>query len=89
MYLMDERYETAVAFIVGLAWADDGRPLEGFRDWVADRLLGRRSTRGWWSVIRDSSAAGSSHDAAALSLLLDLLEEFLGEAVPPTGSSKK
>lgn len=83
MYLMDDRYETTVAFIVGLSWASDGRPLEGFNDWVAERVLGHRSPRVWWSIIRDGDGTGEPlKNPEATSLLLDLLEEFISKGNP-------
>lgn len=77
MYLMDDRYETVVAFVVGLSAALDGELLTGFGDWVSERRLGFRSPRVWWSVVREGDGTGDPlSDDAASSLLLDLLEEF-------------
>lgn len=77
MYLMDDRYETVVAFLVGLSAASDGRLLEGFNEFVADRVLGRRTPFWWGALVRDSDGKGAPlEDEAAVALLLDLLEEF-------------
>lgn len=51
MYLLDDRYSTAVAFVEGYNAAFDGAPLSGFRDFVAGRLLNRESSLHWAYVI--------------------------------------
>lgn len=77
MYLMDDRYETVVAFITGLAAASDGQALAGFGERVADHVLGHSSPRVWWSVLRDGDGTTDPlSDEAATEKLLDLLESF-------------
>ncbi|GAA4625638.1 hypothetical protein [Cellulomonas oligotrophica] len=77
MYLPDDRYASVVAFVTGLASAGDGRMLDGFDGWVAERVLGHETGRGWWSVVMDSVPAGSPvRDADATTILLGLLEDF-------------
>ncbi|GAA1854234.1 hypothetical protein GCM10009751_08770 [Myceligenerans crystallogenes] len=77
MYLLDDRYASVVAFVTGLACADGGRILDGFDDWVAERVLGHRTARGWWSVVLESvSSESRSRDTEATAMLLDLLEAF-------------
>ena len=77
MYLLDDRYASVVAFVTGLSCASDGEMLAGFNGWVAERLLGARTNRGWWSVVYEAIPADStSRDSQATELLLDLLEEF-------------
>lgn len=51
MYLLDDRYVTAVAFIDGFNAALDGVPLDGFDEWVSERILGRRSSSHWAYVV--------------------------------------
>ncbi|MGA4726327.1 hypothetical protein ACPB67_02815 [Micromonospora taraxaci] len=51
MYVLDDRYLTAVAFVVGFDSALDGRPFEGFHGWVCQRVLGRHSVLAWPYVI--------------------------------------
>lgn len=78
MYLMDDRYATVVAFIVGLSAASDGSLLDRFGHWVAERAQGHRSPRAWWSVVRDGDGESEPlRDEDATGLLLDLLEEFV------------
>jgi hypothetical protein len=51
MYLFDDRFSTAVAFIEGFNAALDGRPLGGFQDWVCNQVLGKSSSLHWSYVV--------------------------------------
>jgi hypothetical protein len=51
MYLLDDRYVTAVAFIEGFDAALDGVPLNGFNEWVSQRILGGSSPSRWPYVV--------------------------------------
>lgn len=77
MYVMDDRFESVIAFIHGLSAATDGRLLEGFNEWAAERVLGHRTSHGYWSFVRERDGRGELlDDDVAVELLLDLLEEF-------------
>ncbi|MFF4876264.1 hypothetical protein [Micromonospora sp. NPDC000668] len=54
MYLLDDRYLTAVAFVEGFNQALDRRPLNGFQEWLCRRVLGY-GTGAHWSYVIDSS----------------------------------
>lgn len=56
MYLFDDRFSTMVAFIEGFNTALDGRPLNGFHDWVCNQILGRRSSLHWSYVVASTLA---------------------------------
>jgi hypothetical protein len=71
MYVLDDRYESVVAFVEGFNLALDGAPLKGFDDWVALKILGEKSPRHWSSIINDSV-----DESDRVGSLLDLLEEF-------------
>lgn len=47
MYLPDERFATAVAFMEGFNAALDGAPLHGFQTWLAERIRGGKSGIHW------------------------------------------
>ena len=51
MYLLDDRFVTAVSFIDGFNAALEGQPLDGFREWLNARILGHRSSLHWAYVI--------------------------------------
>jgi hypothetical protein len=52
MYVMDDRFATAVAFIEGFNQANDGRILSGFQSYVIDQINGgERSSVYWASII--------------------------------------
>ncbi|GIE84070.1 hypothetical protein [Actinoplanes regularis] len=88
MYLLDDRFATAVAFVEGFNTALDGAPLAGFQDYVADRILGRRSSLHWSYIVGslefpsllegelgiDQIPIGSGPEVTEL--LVDLLEDF-------------
>lgn len=77
LYLMDDRYATLVAFLTGLAMSDQ-RMLDGFQEWVSQRLRGCDTNCIWPSlVLSEVPADDPARDQRAGDLLLDLLEEFL------------
>ena len=77
MYLPDDRYASVVSFLTGLSCAPTGDPLRGFNEWVAVRILGRKSPRVWWSVVYEATSPDSpSRESDAVTLLLDMLEAF-------------
>jgi hypothetical protein len=51
MYLLDDRFSTAVAFVEGYNAAFDGVPLLGFQEYVVGRILGSESSLHWSYVI--------------------------------------
>ncbi|GAB3171559.1 hypothetical protein GCM10027259_06910 [Micromonospora palomenae] len=51
MYLLDDRYLTAVAFIEGFDQALDRRLLDGFHEWVCQRVLERHVGLSWPNII--------------------------------------
>lgn len=85
MYVADDRFITMATAVQWRAdlHPDDGR---GFQTWVAERLLGHRSNLVWMSLVMDHVAPGTAredwtpeHDAAATTLMFDLLEEYLAD----------
>jgi hypothetical protein len=96
MYLPDDRFVTAVAFVVGYNAALDGVPLAGFQDFVANEIRGHRSPL-HWSVLVASTADPrfietnlSLNDIpldaqiALTDMLVDLLESYHESTkVPP------
>ncbi|GGV38885.1 hypothetical protein GCM10010495_65210 [Kitasatospora herbaricolor] len=88
-FLPDERFLSAVAFVDGFNAALDGVPLRGFREWVAQRVLGEESNLRWFYTV---AAAGMPEIAAQnwnlaeipdgkhselIDELINLLEEFI------------
>lgn len=51
MYLLDDRFSTAVAFVEGYNTALDGRPLSGFQEYVTTHVLNRESGLHWSYLI--------------------------------------
>lgn len=90
MFVLDDRYNTVVAFLTGVDIGLDGRLLEGFDAWLQQRLLGYQTNFHWSAVIgakvlgvdvsehwRESIDDGFDDRAKAL-LLADLIS-FLGD----------
>ncbi|MCX2953468.1 hypothetical protein [Lentzea sp. NEAU-D7] len=87
MYLPDDRYGTAVAFVHGYEAAFDGVPLEGFQEYVASRTGQAGSPIVWHylvaaEVMPDVFDKGLGQIPAELGTpltdrMLDLLEAFL------------
>lgn len=89
MFLPDDRYFTAVAFIEGFDTARDGVTLKGFQEWVSERIHGGHSPLHWSYILASAkhpriSEENLSINEVPLDLqislvddLLDLLEEFL------------
>jgi hypothetical protein len=87
MYLRDDRYGTAVAFVSGYDAAFDGVPLEGFREYVASRTGQAGSPMVWEylvaaDVMPDVFDTGVGEIPVELGIpltdrLLGLLEAFL------------
>ena len=50
----DDRFLTVVAFVEGYNQAFEVRPLDGFREYVAARLLGRYTPLSWAAIIAES-----------------------------------
>jgi hypothetical protein len=88
MYLLDDRFATAVAFIEGFSAAHDGNPLNGFQEWVCERILGGCSPRHWAYVLASAQVPGlvdhqvsidqipREAEIGLVEAMLDLLEEF-------------
>ena len=51
MYLADDRFATAVAFVEGYNAAFDGAPLKDFREFVAAQVVGHDSPVHWSYLI--------------------------------------
>ncbi|MBU2663829.1 hypothetical protein KOI35_09945 [Actinoplanes bogorensis] len=83
MYVPDDRYATAVAFVLGFDAASDGVALAGFQEYVGDRTTHRSSPVHWPFLILESKLPGTAiadvppeSEAELTTLMLDLLEEF-------------
>lgn len=91
MYLLDDRFATAVAFVEGYNAAFDGVPLAGFRDYVAHRVIGRGSAFHWSYLIASTKVPGLLEgeisldripfdcDVGLTDMLVDLLERYHNE----------
>jgi hypothetical protein len=91
MYLLETRYTVLVAFLWGYDEAAGGALLDGFDEWVAQRVLGERSALTAAAVIAGkfapdlpdgrqpaSSLSDEAGEQASRELLL-MLDEFLVE----------
>ncbi|MEV6299130.1 hypothetical protein AB0M02_06970 [Actinoplanes sp. NPDC051861] len=99
MYLLDDRFATAVAFVEGYNAAFDGVPLAGFRDYVADRIFGHGSTVHWSYLIASTKVAGilegeisldrvpADCEAGLTDVLVDLLERYQEKVREPQPST--
>jgi hypothetical protein len=99
MYLLDDRFATAVAFVEGYNAAFDGVPLAGFRDYVADRIVGHGSTLHRSYLIASTEVAGLLEGEMSLDrvpadcevgltdMLIDLLERYQETAREPRPST--
>lgn len=94
MYLIDDRFSTAVAFVEGYNAAFDGAPLSDFGDFVAARLLNRESSLHWAYVIASTKVPAilggdiginqipDGVDAELTEILVGLLEDYQGVGGP-------
>jgi hypothetical protein len=71
MFLLDDRYVTLVGFITGCDAATDWRLLDGFNEWIADKILGHESSFHWSTIV------------AAKTLPHFLNEPRSGNTIPP------
>jgi hypothetical protein len=97
MYVMDDRFITAVAFVVGYDQALEARLLTGFGDWLCTRA-GRQplSNLVWWAVIEDlvfpdwlaeqrsAEALIPEEDRKLVQFMFEQLDAFLAERVRET-----
>jgi len=94
MYLLDDRYSTAVAFVTGYDTALDGVPLSGFQRYVAARIVGRESSVHWSYLLASTKVptmlAGRTGidqiprevEGELTDALVDLLESYQQESSP-------
>ncbi|KAA6212670.1 hypothetical protein CP973_25280 [Streptomyces albofaciens JCM 4342] len=93
MYLLDDRFSTAVAFVEGFSAAHDENPLNGFQEWVCRRMVGGYSSRHWAYVLASAQVPGMADgnmsidriphelENGLIEMMLDLLEEFSNRPV--------
>lgn len=85
MFLLDDRFLTVVAFVQGCDSATGERLLQGFNDWVANRIGSGESSLYWSSQIANKHGVESETDiplesrAVVIEDLFKLLDEFLSE----------
>ncbi|MFK8844460.1 hypothetical protein [Streptomyces sp. Ac-502] len=94
MYLLDDRFSTAVAFVEGFNVAHDSNPLDGFQEWVCGRIIGGHTSRHWAYVLASAQVPGMIDgqisidriprdlEGGLIEFMLDLLEDFANR---PTG----
>ncbi|MER5878468.1 hypothetical protein ABT119_21440 [Streptomyces sp. NPDC001910] len=92
MYLLDDRYSTAVSFIDGFNVALDGVPLKGFQPWLAERIRGGESSLHWAYLVASVRTPGMIEEGLTLDRippdqekvlvddLLQLIDEFLASS---------
>jgi hypothetical protein len=91
MYLLDDRFSTAVAFVEGYDAALDGAPLRGFGDYVTERIAGHQSNISWPYLVASTAVpeimdGGMRIDQIPAEVelelterMLDLIEEYHGQ----------
>lgn len=94
MYLEEESYYEAAAFLYGCDAGNECGLLQGFREWLIVRLDGPNNLA-WSGLVlhsafpdeRDRAALPGSreHNQKAIHTLFDLAIEFLGERNKPDG----
>lgn len=92
MYLLDDRYATAVSFIEGFDVALERQPLRGFKPWLADRICGGESPIHWAYIIASVRLPNildgrlrldhipSEYDRPLIEDLLRFLNEFISSS---------
>lgn len=87
MMLLDDRYATLVAFVQGCDAATEGTLLNGFHQWVAERIVGGPSSLHWSAIVAESHGPDAAEPEIAQHLLR-LLDTFLAtrpdSGRPPT-----
>jgi hypothetical protein len=98
MYLPDDRYASLVSFVEGCNAATEWRLLDGFNEWVSDRVLGRASSLHWSTVVASKlaphmldethpdRAVPAGLERAVSEQLLDMIDAFLAGRQPPRAS---
>ncbi|NJL73004.1 MAG: hypothetical protein HC888_16375 [Candidatus Competibacteraceae bacterium] len=75
----DDCYAQVVAGIVGFDYATQGGALMGFREWLVMRS-GALSNLAWFAIVESiASERGVTLPEKKVVLLLDLVDEYLGE----------
>ena len=89
MYLPDDRFASAVAFVEGYNAASDGAALNGFNTYVSERLVGGDSPVHWSYRIASTRAPDvrldqlpAELDGELTDMMVDLLEEFSASGRP-------
>ena len=84
LYLPDDRFASAVAFVEGYNAASDGKALESFGPYVSQRLTGHHSPQHWSFLIASTRAPDvrldripAELDGELTDLLVDLLEAWV------------
>jgi hypothetical protein len=88
MHGLDGSYATVTAYVLGCDAGSSGAILTGFREWLIVRP-GSGSNLAWPALIRHLTPQGRTHpltpdaDAAAVTTLFQLLDEFLEQCEQP------
>jgi hypothetical protein len=88
MWLPDDRWTTAMAYLQGASDADPAEPLRGFSEWVKSQLGKTESSYIWWSILlqnltgEDSGGPGwldlsDDQNAEMLRLMYELMLTYL------------
>ena len=91
MWLPDDRWTTALAFIMGAAARDASNPLAGFQQWATVRLGHSGTSTVWYSVLFERSGAepgewprpyelGDTENESVREAMYDLVVEYLTQS---------
>ncbi|MEW2680057.1 hypothetical protein AB1A27_23305 [Escherichia coli] len=76
MYLLENKYENTVAFILGMDFSFDGKMLEGFREWLLLQY-NVRSNLSWMKLVELIYADNVNEGISKVDFLLDNLMEYV------------
>lgn len=77
MFLVEDDLSYAIAFISGLNCGLEPEPLEGFRDWLANKHFGGSSPFAWEALIRRLPCCSSDDDAENVRAFLAIVGVYL------------
>ncbi|WP_068081567.1 hypothetical protein [Polycladidibacter stylochi] len=77
MFLLEDDLSYAVAFLSGLDYSSDTKPLNGFHDWIVDKYFNEPQAQAWEHLIKKIPQCAKNNPKSDVQAFLMIVDEYL------------
>lgn len=82
MFLVEDDLSYAVAFLSGLNYSSDTKPLDGLHDWLVDKYFDEPQAQAWELLVQKPPCRSKNESQSDVQEFLDMVGDYLNSTEP-------